>query len=59
MTAQELIRALDTELDGATIDALDNAQLTKLENLLYHWQSVTDAALAYRRKSNSEPGAAP
>jgi len=50
MTVQDLIRFLDVELESTALEALDDAALGKLEGLLYHWQSLCDGALAYRRK---------
>ena len=58
MTVQDLIRFLGVELESTALELLDDAALAKLEGLFYHWQSVSDPTLAYRRKSNSEADAA-
>jgi len=48
MTTAELITHLDTGLSMADLEALDLVQLGRLEGLLYHWHSLSEAEIRMR-----------
>ena len=54
MTTAELITYLDTGLSMADLEALDLVQLGRLEGLLYHWHSLSEAMIASRMQAQAD-----
>jgi hypothetical protein len=52
--AADLLHVLDRELTSGDLDALPDADLSRLNILLFHWQSLANMRLERRRQPTQE-----